>query len=137
MASFEGLTGFGSWIMRLGERTRFNFSASRRPLPSNFQTFYIDNEVRVEYALDFARHSTFAASAAFGRNRYGDPILECGPRTREDDRVNLRSGIAWNLAPKLGLNIVGRHENRDSNCEEGRGDYDVSSLEVGIVLGWF
>jgi hypothetical protein len=107
-------------------------------LPSNYETYYVDNEIRGEYRHELARGSNMMVGAAIGRNFYGGPVDNCIVADgRADRRVDARAGGYWRIHARLGLGVMLDYARRRSNCPEGEGDYTASGIETGLLIGWF
>jgi hypothetical protein len=136
-SSFTGLTGFARWRRPLGARTALIFIASRRPLPSNLDTYYISNDVRVIVERDVSERFNTNLELGYDENNYADPIpedvLTCSG-LRQDRRWDARATAGWDIHRLFGAQVDFTHDERNSNCE-GQ-DYASDSITVGLRLGW-
>jgi hypothetical protein len=134
-SDFRGLAGFARWRLPFGGRSAVSLSLSRRPLPSNFDTFYITDQFRMIAERLFRPRVRLAALFGLRQNRYADeiPELRCGGLRKEvlwD--VGFRS--SWRVHPLLGLSLSGRHEERASNCVGL--DFVSTSFNLGMEIGF-
>jgi hypothetical protein len=124
--SFTGIVGSGSWRLRLGGRTTLRIEAVRRPLPSNFETFYINNAVNVQMEREW-RQFEGGAEIEFVSNNYAG--------TREDRRYEFEVGWRWRMHERFRFEVSAYHSRRESTVEFG--DFNASGLETNLALGWF
>jgi hypothetical protein len=134
--------GSGRWRIPIGGRTKLDLTANRRVLPSNFDTYYVNNDLRAHFYREWLYGSRFGIEAWWSVNRYGDPVLEdtgqdypeaCFGK-REDRRTRAEAYLSWLPVPRttfrLGLSV----DDRNSNCPVFA--YDSTQLTAGISYGW-
>jgi hypothetical protein len=132
---FQGIVGTAAWALRLGGRTRLDIEAIRRPLPSNFETYYINNAGRAALAREWQRFDT-GAEIELTKNVYADEIIgyACdGPR-----RDFLAGGEifgTWHAHERMRFRVSAFHKVRSSNCELA--DYVANGIETAVSTGWF
>ena len=150
----EGLEGYLRWSLVLGDRSRLNFSLGREPLPSNFDTYYIKDELRSDLNWKWSRHGRLELGLSVAGNRYGEDVFDSptqpGNPDAEDDpnlgifcrghiRSDLRSSFwarsSWRLHPRLRIEVTLDNQSRSSNCDNV--DYNSTGGKVGLRLGWF
>ena len=150
-SEFRGWVLLGRWSLPVGGSTSLDVSAVRRPLPSNFNTFYIYNELRVKFNRRWLQYSRYGVELFGGRNVYGDALsladgtpTICGDIIRKDRRIGALAYLEWLVHPRVGLRFSARHERRRSNCEAVDNgntifpvDYDATSLATRMRFGWF
>jgi hypothetical protein len=132
---FTGIVGALNWRIVLGGRTDLRLSLTREPLPSNFDTFYINNELRSLLTRQWRR---FEGGADLRANlyTYGDEDLTVGcTGTRQDTSYDAGLFWEWKIHPRFSFDVEGHHYDRSSNCDGF--DYTATSLETGFSLGWF
>jgi hypothetical protein len=136
-SSFEGLVGHARMQFDIGGRTELKLSMDRRPLPSNYQSYYINNALRVEIERSWMQYSGVGFRLNVSRNKYGDPGLGiCDPDVvRVDDRWMLDGYVHWMIHRLVGLRLAATHWQRASNCEAS--DYKANVISAGITLGWY
>jgi hypothetical protein len=112
-------------------------TASRRPLPSYYPTYYIVNEFRVTADHEWLLYSRAGVEFLYSRNRYGEPLpeLSCGEGVRRDTRWYAEAFMDWLVLSKFGFRVAAAHYERGSNCA-GAG-YSANTLTAGLTLGWF
>jgi hypothetical protein len=130
----------------------------RLPLPSNLDTYYINQELRLHAFRDWLRDSRVGVDLRVARNEYGDRLSvvgeppdpnepprpnepaepewydECRDFIRVDDRLVGEAYIEWTPDSRLRLRLGASAEDRDSNCRLLT--YESSRLLVGVSYGW-
>jgi hypothetical protein len=139
LSPFKGLVGHARLMLNVGSRTEVNFSFDRRPLPSNYPTYYINNALRLQVDRKWLRNSKVGMKLNLSRNKYGDELDEgdspfCAGRIRQDDRMMVDAHVEWMLHRLVGFRVAASHWRRHSNCESS--DYDANVISAGIELGW-
>lgn len=137
-SSFNGIVGAAAWRLWLGGRTRTDFEAIRRPLPSNFDTFYINNGLRAKLEREWLRFDGGGA-VELVINDYADEIL-VGTSTgveschRRDTTRRFEGFLGWRLHEYLQFKVSTFHSVRSSSCESV--DYDAAGIETSFTVGW-
>lgn len=134
-SKFEGIVGTASWRLRLGGRTKLDLEAIRRPLPSNFETHYINNAVRAELAREWLRFEA-GTELELVKNDYADDVvdLDCSGR-RKDDTYEVDVHWGWRVHERLKFRISSFHAKRSSTCDSA--DYSATGFQTGFSVGWF
>jgi hypothetical protein len=125
-SEFDGLVGSAAWSLQLGGRTQLNLEAVRRTLPSNFESYYINNAIAAELEREWLR-SEGGTELELRRNDYAD--------TRRDDSFRVDVYWRWRVHERLRFEISTFHARRSSN--EDFADYEATGLETAVALGWF
>lgn len=135
-AEFNGLVGQAQMSLAVGARTRLTAFLWRRPLPSNFPTYYIVNSLRVSAERNVARNITGGVGFEHYRNQYLDPLpTDEGQEIRKDQRYIVEGYLDWALHPRLSLRFSAGHEERVSNFPDN--EYATSGVSFGLRMGWF
>ena len=142
-SDFNGVVGIANWRFMLAKRTHLDISAQRRPLPSGFDTFYINNALRTTWSRSWLSAYRVDVNLAVAVNEYGDPIQLSGcdiasrgeDFRRRDRRGEIGGAVRWTPHPRLGLKLNVRHERRRSNCDTT--EFDATAVTMGVTLGWF
>ena len=138
-SDYNGIVGNAAWRLVLGDRTDLELRLHRRALPSNFETYYINNAARARLKRDWLRFEV-GADLRYDLNVYGDPIFVgnmAGEQLfcqRRDSTYKLDVDWAWRLHERFKFGVSAFHTNRRSTCENG--DYQATGLGTGIALGW-
>lgn len=130
---FRGITAEMRLRLTVGAKSGITFGFVRRPLPSNFETYYIINELRVEADRRWLRSSRFGVRALYSRNSYGDEDNDV--KGREDTRVRLETYVDWFFHSKIGIRVSASHTRRRSSTNVA--DYDATVVSSGFRFGWF
>jgi hypothetical protein len=151
-SNFRGVSGFARWNLPLGGRSSLSMLLSRRPLPSSYPTYYISNQFRSVAERGFRPDVKLGLILGISNNRYADEIIfrncddvgapsECQPSRLVCD--GLRNDVTWDAGFRASwevhnmfeLNLTGKHEKRNSNCENS--DYNSDSINLGFKVGWY
>ena len=134
-SGFEGIVGSAAWRLRLGGRTRLELEAVRRTLPSNFESYYINNAIRAELKRKWLRFEA-GTELRLTKNNYADEIadLECDGRRKD---ITYQAGInaAWHLHERIKIKASAFFNERSSSCDFA--DYTASGIKTGLTMGWF
>jgi len=133
-ADFSGLVGAASWRLSLGTKSTMEIDMQRRPLPSNFETYYIINELRLKFARRWLRRSRFGLNLLASVNRYGD-LIGGEPELRRDQRQSVEGYLDWFFRGKIGVRVALARQRRRSNFAAV--GYDATVLTTGFRVGWF
>jgi len=161
-AEFRGVVGRANVNVVVGGRTRVTGVLWRRPLPSNFDTYYIVNSLRVSAERSVARNVSGGVAVELWRNGYLDPVpatvldpdvdpvavpCQCltAPVDRTDQRLWLEGYLEWLPNPRVGIRLAARREQRNSNAvplspdQQILQDVDFTATGVSLALrlGWF
>jgi hypothetical protein len=140
-AEFKGLLGAADLALLVGGRTKVTFNFWRRPLPSNFDTYYIVNSLRIGAERPFLRVFSGGVSLVHSRSEYGDllPLLdendELETEIRKDVRYLLEAYLDWFIHPRLALRLTGGHQQRLSTASSS--EFEANAVAVLLRLGWF
>jgi hypothetical protein len=137
-AEFDGIVGAADLAIGIGARTNLTFNFWRRPLPSNFPTYYIVNSLRMGVERPFLREFMAGVSLVYARSQYGDVLIIDGTpenEIRKDQRFVVEAYLDWFVHPRIAIRVAGGHQQRVSSSE-GSG-YTASAVSVGLRLGWF
>ncbi|MDH3627659.1 MAG: hypothetical protein OEV00_01980 [Acidobacteriota bacterium] len=140
---FRGVVGAFQYRLRISHAMDMVFSGSRRPLPSNFDTYYLVNEMQVDLQRTWQQFSIMGVKALYSANRYGDiltlrdgtPLTTCSDFIRKDDRYRVEAYGQWWVNDLLGVSIAAAHQGRNSNCAIS--EYEANVLSANIEFGWF
>ena len=138
VVQFEGIgiVGAADLAIGVGARTNLKFNVWRRPLPSNFDTYYIVNSFRMGVERPFLRQFMAGLSAQYSRSEYGDLLpIEGETEIRKDQRYLLEAYFDWFVHPRVAIRIAGGHQERMSSFDDS--DFKASAATVGLRLGWF
>ena len=133
-SDFDGVVGYAAWRLLLGSRTDLELRLTRRALPSNFETYYINNAFEAKLDREWLR---FESSIEFEYylNEYGDPVpIGNGFCRRRDSNYELDVSWAWRMHERFKFEISAFHTNRRSTCDNS--DFQATGLGTGIALGW-
>jgi hypothetical protein len=133
-AEFTGLVGTANWRVAVGGRTGLGFDLARRPLPSSFETYYINNALRVELDRQWMRFRS-RATVRLSLNDYGPTATSCNGEGREDLTWGMEAGQGWRLHDRVLLDLSAFYEERSSNCAGL--DFHATGISAGVSLGWF
>ena len=133
---FSGLVGSAAMRVNLGQRTRIDLTATRRPLPSSFDTYFLVNEARVQLSRDWLYNSTVGVDVVLGRNGYGAPvpIVGCETTVRRDTRLDFGANVEWKFHPRAAVRLAGSLIRRNSSCEAA--EHEANQASAGLRLGW-
>jgi hypothetical protein len=135
-SSFRGLGGLYRSSFILGADDRLNVSVERQSLPSQQDTYYINNVVRLELDKKIMRTLKLRARTRAAFNNYGEPaFVSCGNERREDYVFGYELDFSWPVVRRTQIHLTGLHERRRSNCEGG--NYRDNELRFGFRMGWF
>ena len=135
-AEFQGLVYNATLGLAVGGRTRLTALLWRRPLPSNFPTYYIVNSLRISAERNVARNVMGGVGFEHYRNQYLDPLpSDQGEEIRKDQRYIVEGYLEWAVHPRLAFRLAGGHEQRVSNFPDS--EYDTTGASFGLRLGWF
>jgi hypothetical protein len=132
---FDGIVGTAAWRLRLGGRTKLDLEAIRRPLPSNFETHYINNAIRADLEREWLRFEV-GTELEFVKNDYADVIagLQCSGR-RKDDTYEVDVHWGWRVHERFKFRVSSFHAKRSSTCDSA--DYSATGIQTGFSIGWF
>jgi len=130
--SFVGVMGAARFRLALGSKTFLDLRAQRTPLPSNFETYYIINELRVDVERRWLRRSLYGFRALVSRNGYGDGDPRVDGRT--DRRRVLEGFMDWFFHRRASLRFSAGHYRRRSNVQIA--DYNANVVTAGIRYGY-
>lgn len=135
-STFDGLVGQAGWRLQVGGRTRIDIEAIRRALPSNFETHYINNAVRVDLEREWLRFES-GTGFEFTKNDYAEEVEDFGvcDGTRGDLTYEAEVFWGWRVHERLRLQLSSFYSRRSSTCDSS--DYEAAGIETGIALGWF
>jgi hypothetical protein len=125
-SEFDGIVGAAAWRLRIGGRSKLDLEAVRRALPSNFETYYINNAINARLEREWLR-SESGAELELIRNDYAD--------TRRDSLARLDVYWGWLVHERLRLELSTFYARRSSNVFFA--NYDAFGVETGVSLGWF
>jgi len=135
-AEYNGVVGLANVTLNLGGRTWLNAVLWRRPLPSNFPTYYIVNSLRVSVERNWVRNMKAGIAVEHSRNRYLDPLpIDEGQEIREDQRYLWEGYLDWSVHPQLAVRLTAGRQRRDSNFPQI--EYSATGAALGLRLGWF
>lgn len=138
---FAGVVAQARWRLGLGSRSDLDLLFTRRPLPSNFDSYYIINELQARFRRSWLPESRYGANLIYSRNRYGNVItvndgaFDCGGEIRRDQYFQAGAYVEWAPHELVGLRLEGRHLARSSNCDGS--SYDANEIFTGLSFGWF
>lgn len=106
-------------------------------LPSNFDTYYVNTELRASFERVLGRLATGGVRLLASQNSYGDAvqITGCEIDRRQDERVQVQPWAQFMVHPRVAFLVQGEFEDRASNCEAV--EYKYTSFNVGLTFGWF
>jgi hypothetical protein len=135
-SEFDGLVGLAAWRLRLGGRTRIDLEAVRRPLPSNSETYYINNAVRADIQREWLHYES-GAEIELGRNDYSEVTAEFGPcdGKRRDTTYQAEAYLGWRVHERLRFRVSSFHTSRSSTCVLS--GYEATGIESSVTFGWF
>jgi len=133
-AEYNGIVGAADLAIGVGARTNLTFQVWRRPLPSNFDTYYIVNSFRMGVERPFLRQFMAGLSAQYSRSEYGD-LFEGETEIRKDHRYLLEAYFDWFVHPRVAIRLAGGHQERVSSFDDN--DFKASAATIGLRLGWF
>ena len=133
-SEFQGIVGTAAWRLRLGPETRLQLEAIRRTLPSNFQTYYINNAVNVELEREWRRFEA-GTELELTQNDYGDEFLGCDGNRRRDFTADVSLNAGWRMHERMKFEVSTFMKRRSSTCDSS--EYEAGGIEVGMSLGWF
>jgi hypothetical protein len=131
---YTGLVGQANLLLPIGGRTTVDIRLLRQPLPSNFNTYYIINSLRVTLERPFLREFQVGLGFEHFRNQYGDR-LQGEPDIRKDQRYGVQAYVDWILHPRFAIRATVGHQRRESNREFAM--FDATGATIGFRLGWF
>lgn len=142
-ADFDGISGAGSWVFNVAGNGRLSLAVDRRPLPSNFNTYYLVNQLRLGYERQWLRRARYGVNLLLGYNRYGglltddrgEPLADCGLEIRKDRLQRLEGRLEWFAHPRVGFQVRAGYDRRGSNCDAA--DFDATVVSTGVRIGWF
>lgn len=134
-SEFRGIVGSFLTSMAVGGRTDLEVELIRQPLPSNFDTHYINNGFRSSLERDWLDFEG-GVEVRVTLNQYADAIdgLDCDGR-RKDTTYQGEVYWGWRLHERYRFEISSYYSQRGSNCE--RSDFEGVGVEAGFDLGWF
>jgi len=140
-SGFRGLVGAGRWRVPIGGRTSLDISGQRRVLPSNLNTHYVNNDLRVHFYREWLRYSTVGIDVRWSGNRYGDLIFDEGANVpdgckqlRKDRRTLAEAYVSWLPFVRTTFRMALSLDDRNSNCPLF--EYDSTRLTAGVSYGW-
>lgn len=137
-AEFNGIVGAADIAIGIGTRTNLTVAFWRRPLPSNFNTYYIVNSLRMGVERPFLREFMAGVSLVYARSQYGDVLTIGGvveDEIRKDQRFVLEAYLDWFIHPRVAIRVAAGHQQRLSSSEGN--DFEANAVTVGLRLGWF
>jgi hypothetical protein len=132
-SDFNGIVGTAAWKLRLGPGTSLDLEAVRRTLPSNFETYYINNAVNAELEREWRRFEA-GTELELTKNDYGDVLPQCNGK-RRDLTMDLSVFAGWEMHERLEFSASTFFKKRSSTCENR--EYEAGGIEIGMSLGWF
>jgi len=131
---FSGLVAAVNWGLALGGRTALAVDVVRRPLPSSFDTYYINNALRVDLSRRWLRFRSRATGRATV-NDYAEATAGCGGRSREDVTLGVEARQGLIVHERMEIGVGAFYERRSSNCDVS--DFTANGVDVGVTVGWF
>jgi len=134
-SEFQGIVGSFLTSLSVGGRSDLELELIRQPLPSNFETHYINNGFRSSLErewLDFE----IGLEARVTYNKYAEVIdgLSCDGR-RADTTTQAEVYWGWRLHERYRLEVSTFYTQRGSNCDQS--DFEGAGIEAGFDVGWF
>ncbi len=128
---FTGISGQAQWSLALGADSDLSIGVFRRPLPSSFSTYYINNIIRTEFESGLRRNLSVRAGMSLTYNRYED----LGSCRLEDNIYDGEVGATWQIQRRVGFDLSAEHNRRSSNCDTV--DSRSTTLNATLKVGWF
>ncbi len=128
---FTGISGQAQWTLALGADSDLTIGIFRRPLPSSFSTYYVNNIVRTGFESDLRRNLSVRAELGLTLNRYED----LGACRLEDSIYDGEVGATWQIQRRVGFDLSAAHNRRSSNCDTV--DSRSTTLNATLKVGWF
>ena len=133
-SEFDGLVGAASWRLWVGGRTKLDLEAIRRPLPSNFNTHYINNAIKTTLEREWTRFEV-GTEIEFVLNDYGDDIALSCDGLRKDSTTTTEAYWNWKVHERVRFELSSFYTVRSSTCDVT--EYNATGLETGLRMGWF
>jgi len=133
LSGFRGIVGHAAWRLVLGDHTDLELAATRRALPSNTLSYYINNAVRAKIERKWLRFEG-SAELDYDYNNYAATILGCSGSERRDSTYEAELKWSWRVHERFKFKISAYHTNRRSTCENS--EFQATGLGTGIALGW-
>lgn len=140
---FSGLVGSFEYRLRISGLLDIVFSGQRHPLPSNFDTYYLINEFKVDLERKWQQFTRVGLNMLYSANSYGDllrnrdgsPLADCSDFIRKDDRYRVEGYARWSVGDMMALRISAARQSRRSNCDIS--EYEANVLSANVEFGWF
>ena len=138
---YDGPVLQGRWRLGLGSESSLDVLLLRRALPSNFDSYYIINELQTRFRRQWLGQSSYGSAVTYSRNRYGnvltvtDGTFDCGGQLRRDVFFQGAAYVEWAPIDRMSIRMEGRHLSRSSSCAGS--SYDSNEISTAISLGWF
>jgi hypothetical protein len=126
LSNFDGLVGAAAWRLHLGLRSVLELEAVRRALPSNFESYYVNNAVDARFEIEWLRTEA-GTELEVVKNQYSG--------FREDDIIKFDLFWAWRVHERMKFEVSSVYAKRSSNVPFA--NYDALSVETAFSLGWF
>jgi len=139
-SEFEGIVGSAAMRLRFGGATSLNLEVVRRPLPSNFVTYYINNGIRADLEREWVRFEA-GTEFEFTKNNYADDLSNLGnvasdcDGRRKDETYQAEVYVGWKAHERLRFEMSSFYKTRSSTCDASA--YDSAGFETGLTIGWF
>ncbi len=131
-ADFTGIVGQAHWNLKVGVNSNLWLGIFRRPLPSSFSTYYVNNIIRASFESEWRRNVLLRAETNWTYNRY--EIGDDGCRL-EDEILDAELGATWVIQRRVGFDLSTGHYRRSSNCDSV--DSDSTTFNATLKVGWF
>ena len=141
---YRGLVGSIRWRLPVGTNN-VEISASRAPLASSLNTYYLVNDLRVTFDRRFLEVSRYGVLLLTSRNAYGESVTRtanelgatnCGEDLiRRDQQHRIQGFWEWFIQPRIALRITADRTRRNSNCETA--NFRSDGLGLMLRTGWF
>ena len=140
---FSGLVGSFEYRLRISGTLDMVFAGQRRPLPSNFDTYYLINEFTVDLERKWQQYTRVGIKMLYSANSYGDllrnrdgtPLADCSDFIRKDDRYRVEGYARWSVGDLMALRVSASRQSRNSNCDIS--EYEANILSANVEFGWF
>ena len=143
---FSDIVGTLRWQRQVGGVSSVDVLYRRRPLASNFDTYFVNEQIRVAFERQVGEFAFSGARLILGKNSYAEAIpltattadgqtVDCSNFLRRDDQIQLQPYINFNLHDRVGFQVQITGEDRTSNC--ALSEFDYLSASVGLTVGWF
>ena len=133
LSGVRGIVGHAAWRLVLGSRTDLQLRATRRTLPSNSLSYYVNNAVRAKLDREW-RHFESSAELEYDLNDYADATADCSGSRRRDSSYEANVNWGWRVHERFKFEVSAFHTNRRSNCDNS--EYEATGIGTSIALGW-